>query len=160
MVVVDQLADPQEAGRVRSGQRLDPLVQLLGVLAADRNRSRWRPQRGGHDVSCGGVALVVAQEHPGKEGEELEQQPLSPVVIRDRPARQGIVEERLVSALLILGRSSGTTLRPLSVIAMAGAPASWHSSGANEHNDPGCDPVEPESGRRRVARSIRGPRDG
>jgi hypothetical protein len=34
----DELADPEEAGRVGSCQRFDPPAQLLGVLAADRDR--------------------------------------------------------------------------------------------------------------------------
>lgn len=36
MVVVEQLVDPQEAGRVGAGQLLDPPAQLLGVLARHR----------------------------------------------------------------------------------------------------------------------------
>src|SRR5829696_3847289 len=60
VVVVEQLVDPQEAGRVGAGQLLDPPAQLLGVLAADRDPTGRRPQRGRDHVSCGGVALVVA----------------------------------------------------------------------------------------------------
>jgi hypothetical protein len=93
VVVIDQLADPQKAWRVRSCELCDPLAQLLGILAADRHRSGRRPQRGADNLSFGGIALVVAQERTGKDREELRQQPLSPVIIRDRPSRQGVVEE-------------------------------------------------------------------
>jgi len=60
--------------------------------------------RGRQLVPWSGVSLVVAQERPGEEGEELGQQPLSPVVIGQRPARQGVVEERRAERATDLGK--------------------------------------------------------
>jgi hypothetical protein len=106
---------PCQAG---AGQRLDSPAQLLGVLAADRDPTGRRPQGGGDHVSSAGIALVVAQERPGEQREELGQQSLSPLVIRERPRKQGVVEEGTAERGADLGKVVWAALRTLSATSM------------------------------------------
>ena len=46
----------------------------------------------------------MAQERPGIQREELQDEPLSPVVIRDRPHKQGVGEERPAEHAAELGK--------------------------------------------------------
>lgn len=112
MVVVEQLVDPQESGRVGPASASIRRPSSVGVLATDRDPTGRRPQGGCDHVSSAGVALVVAQERPGEQREELGQQWLSPLVIRERSRKQGSSKKARLSAVLIWGRSSGLPYGP------------------------------------------------